>query len=42
VAAADLHGLIRSLDIPEAEKQRLLDLTPATYIGRAAELARRC
>ncbi|MBP7566890.1 MAG: adenylosuccinate lyase [Burkholderiaceae bacterium] len=42
VAAADLHGLIRSLEIPEAEKQRLLDLTPATYIGRAAELARRC
>jgi adenylosuccinate lyase len=36
-----LHGLIRSLDIPEAEKVRLLALTPAGYIGKAAELARR-
>ncbi|MGA0572106.1 adenylosuccinate lyase [Variovorax sp. VNK109] len=41
VAATDLHGLIRSLEIPDAEKQRLLEMTPATYIGRAAELARR-
>ncbi|MFT3718318.1 adenylosuccinate lyase [Pseudorhodoferax sp.] len=41
VAAADLHGLIRSLQIPEAEKQRLLALTPATYVGKAVELARR-
>ncbi len=36
-----LHGLIRSLDIPQAEKDRLLALTPATYVGKAAELARR-
>ncbi len=36
-----LHGLIRALDIPAAEKERLLALTPATYIGKAAELARR-
>ena len=41
VAAADLHALIRSLEIPAAEKERLLEMTPATYIGRAAELARR-
>jgi adenylosuccinate lyase len=41
VAAADLHGLIRSLDIPQAEKDRLLAMTPASYIGKAAELARR-
>ena len=41
VSAADLHGLIQSLDIPEAEKTRLLALTPASYIGKAAELARR-
>jgi adenylosuccinate lyase len=38
----DLHGLIRSLDIPDAEKQRLLAMTPASYVGKAAELARRC
>ena len=42
VAAADLHGLIRSLEIPAAEKDRLLAMTPASYVGKAAELARRC
>jgi adenylosuccinate lyase len=36
-----LHALIRSLAIPDTEKQRLLALTPATYIGKAAELAKR-
>jgi len=36
-----LASLIRSLPIPEAERTRLLALTPATYIGRATELARR-
>ncbi|SDM06817.1 adenylosuccinate lyase [Oryzisolibacter propanilivorax] len=36
-----LHALIQSLEIPEADRQRLLALTPASYIGRAAELARR-
>ena len=41
VAAADLHALIQSLEIPEAEKTRLLAMTPARYVGRAAELARR-
>jgi adenylosuccinate lyase len=41
VAAEDLHGLIRSLNIPDAEKERLLTMTPASYIGKAAELARR-
>ena len=42
VAAEDLHGLIRSLAIPQAERDRLLAMTPASYIGKAAELARRC
>jgi adenylosuccinate lyase len=41
VRAEDLHALIRSLDIPDTEKDRLLALTPATYIGKAADLARR-
>jgi adenylosuccinate lyase len=36
-----LHALIRSLAIPDAEKKRLLALTPAAYIGKAAELAKR-
>jgi adenylosuccinate lyase len=42
VSAEDLHALVRSLEIPQAEKDRLLALTPAAYIGKAAELARRC
>ena len=41
VSAADLHRLIQSLEIPPADKQRLLALTPQGYIGKAAELARR-
>ena len=41
VQAEDLHALIRSLGIPEAEKQRLLAMTPASYTGMAAQLARR-
>ena len=41
VKAEDLHALIRSLDIPQAEKDRLLALTPSTYVGKAADLARR-
>lgn len=36
-----LHAFIKGLDLPEAEKTRLLALTPATYIGRAAELAKK-
>ncbi len=41
VTADDLHQLIRSLEIPDADKQRLLAMTPASYTGKAAELARR-
>ncbi|MDD0839407.1 adenylosuccinate lyase [Curvibacter sp. HBC61] len=41
VTAEALHGLIRSLEIPQAEKDRLLAMTPASYVGKAAELARR-
>ena len=41
VTAEALHGLIRSLEIPEAEKTRLLEMTPGSYTGKAAELARR-
>jgi adenylosuccinate lyase len=35
-----LHAFIDRLAIPEAEKARLKTMTPATYTGRAAELAR--
>jgi adenylosuccinate lyase len=41
VLAQDLHRLIESLPIPEEEKTRLLAMTPASYIGQAAALARR-
>ena len=41
VTAADLHGLIQGLEIPQADKDRLLAMTPGSYIGKAAELARR-
>ncbi|MEY2734987.1 MAG: hypothetical protein RLZ58_396, partial [Pseudomonadota bacterium] len=41
VRAEDLHALIRSLPIPQADKDRLLALTPASYVGLAATLARR-
>jgi len=36
-----LAAFIQTLAIPEDEKQRLLQLSPATYIGKAAELAKR-
>ena len=41
VTAAALHELIESLEIPAPEKQRLLAMTPSSYVGMAAELARR-
>ena len=41
VHAADLHKLINGLDIPQADKDRLLAMTPGSYIGKAAELAKR-
>ena len=36
-----LHAFIKSLPIPDDEKSRLLAMTPASYIGKAAELAKR-
>ena len=41
VHAEDLHKLINGLDIPQADKDRLLAMTPGSYIGKAAELAKR-
>ena len=41
VRAEDLRTLVQGLEIPDAEKQRLLALTPAGYTGLAAALARR-
>ncbi|MCE1185694.1 MAG: adenylosuccinate lyase [Rhodocyclales bacterium] len=36
-----LQEFITTLAIPEAEKTRLLEMTPGSYIGKAAELAKR-
>ena len=36
-----LHAFIRKLALPEAEKKRLLALTPARYVGMAPELMRK-
>ena len=36
-----LRQFIAKLPLPEADRQRLLDMTPASYTGKAAELARR-
>lgn len=33
-----LHGFIRSLGLPTDDEQRLLELTPVTYVGIASEL----
>src|SRR5260221_335423 len=40
ISKQDLHAFVRSLALPEAERERLLALTPATYVGLAARLAR--
>jgi adenylosuccinate lyase len=36
-----LHAFIDALALPADAKARLLALTPATYIGKAVELAKR-
>jgi len=35
-----LHDFIQALDIPQADRERLLAMTPSTYVGLAAGLAR--
>ncbi len=37
-----IQDFIETLDIPHAEKKRLLALTPETYVGLAEELAKDC
>ncbi|MCS6943943.1 MAG: adenylosuccinate lyase, partial [Sutterellaceae bacterium] len=38
----ELHRFIAELPLPEPVRRELLALTPATYLGKAEELARRC
>jgi adenylosuccinate lyase len=41
ITMESMRAFIAALDLPAAEKERLLALSPASYIGKAAELARR-
>jgi adenylosuccinate lyase len=41
ITRESLQEFIRGLAIPEAERARLLAMTPASYVGKAVELARR-
>jgi adenylosuccinate lyase len=36
-----LHAFIEALDLPADAKARLKALTPSTYVGKAADLAKR-
>jgi adenylosuccinate lyase len=36
-----MQGFIQGLPLPPAEKERLLAMTPASYVGAAEALARR-
>ncbi len=40
ITRADLHQLINSVELPEDARQRLLQLTPQSYIGNADEQAK--
>jgi adenylosuccinate lyase len=42
ITPAELHRFIEQLEIPEAAKAHLKTLTPARYLGNAAEQARNC
>ncbi|WP_374512222.1 adenylosuccinate lyase [Niveibacterium sp.] len=41
ITKAALQDFVKTLVIPEADKQRLLDMTPGSYIGEAAALAKK-
>ena len=41
VTRETITTFINKLDLPEADKQRLLDLTPASYVGLASDLVDR-
>jgi len=40
ITREDLRAFVNTLALPEEAKRRLLDLTPSTYVGLAARLAR--
>jgi adenylosuccinate lyase len=40
ITEESMRGFIAGLDLPAEAKQRLVEMTPSSYIGRAADLAR--
>ena len=40
VDRASIHVFIQGLELPKAERERLLIMTPETYLGCAEQLAR--
>jgi adenylosuccinate lyase len=40
ITREDLHAFVKSLPLPDDARQRLLRLTPSTYVGLAPKLAR--
>jgi adenylosuccinate lyase len=40
VTAEIMRDFVKNLPLPEADKKRLMKLTPATYVGIAAKLAK--
>ena len=40
VTAEILHDFVKALPLPKADRDRLLKLTPANYVGLAAKLAK--
>ena len=40
IGAADIKTFVETLDIPADAKQRLAEMTPASYTGVAADLAK--
>jgi len=41
ITRESIQAFIQTLELPEEEKARLMDMTPGNYIGKAVELAKR-
>jgi adenylosuccinate lyase len=41
ITRESIQAFIETLELPEAEKQRLRELTPGNYVGKAESLAKR-
>ena len=41
ITRESIQAFIQTLELPESEKARLMEMTPGNYIGKAVELAKR-